>query len=211
MDSIEKLTELFREFPGIGPRQAKRFVYHLLSKEPRYIEEFIKLIALIKTEIHTCSSCFRLFNGSTSLTTGSSTKKDICPLCADATRDQSLLLIVEKDIDLESIEKSHAYSGRYFVLGGTAPILEKEPEKMLRSRELVTRLEKEKGMVTEVILAFSVNTEGENTAEYIGKLLKPLETKNQFKISTLGRGFSTGSEVEYADSETLKSALKNRI
>lgn len=205
MNSIEKLTELFRGFPGIGPRQAKRFVYHLLGQQPSYLERFVRLVGDIKREVCVCSSCFRLFNDSG--------KAALCRICSDDGRDQSVVMVVEKDIDLESMERSRAYNGLYFVLGGTVAILEKEPEKTVRSEELLTHLEKslKKAGLKEIILAFSVNAEGENTAEYIASILKPLQEKNGFKISTLGRGLSTGSEVEYADSETLRSALKNRL
>ncbi len=205
MNAIEKLTEVFREFPGIGPRQAKRFVYYLLLKQPAYLDTLSRLIKEIRNEVHSCTSCFRLF-GSTS-----SPSKSLCSVCADNSRDNSLLMVLEKDIDLESIERSRAYTGRYFVLGGTVAILEKEPEKTVRVRELLSHIEKNKGTIREIILAFSVNADGENTAEYVTTFLKPTIEKNGMKISGLGRGLSTGSEVEYADTETLKSALKNRI
>ena len=119
-------------------------------------------------------------------------------------------MVVEKDIDLESMEKSGVYNGKYFVLGGTVAILEKAPEKIVRSRELLQKIEKEKD-IKEVILAFSVNVEGENTSEYLSNFLQDIAAKRHLKISTLGRGLSTGSEVEYADNETLKNALKNRV
>lgn len=207
MSAIEKLTEKFRDFPSIGPRQAKRFVYFLLSKQSGYLDEIVNLIKDIKKEISQCPECFRLSpkqNG------------NLCSICTEPSRNGSLLAVVEKDIDLENIERSSAYKGKYFVLGGALPILEKDPEKRIRSRELFSRAShlSEKGILKEVILALSANAEGENTDIYIKNLLRPLQEKNQekypFIISVLGRGLSTGSEVEYADSDTLKNAFLHR-
>ncbi len=203
MSSIDKLTESFRHFPGIGPRQARRFVYYLLTKNREHLEELSNLILEIRREIHVCTFCQRFFNGRI--------ETPLCPICADPLRDKSLLMAVEKDIDLENIEKSDAYEGRYFVLGGTVPILEKEPTSRVRSREFLatTTREMEAGNLKEVILAMSVNAEGENTAEYLSQLLAPLREKG-LRVSTLGRGLSTGSELEYVDSDTIKSALTHR-
>ncbi len=203
MSSIDKLTDIFRQFPGIGPRQAKRFVYFLLTRKRDYLEELSKLIVEIRKEIHVCSFCFRFFNGREAV--------PLCPICRSPERDHSLLMIVEKDIDLENIERSDAYRGRYFVLGGTVPILEKNPEERVRSRELMATVNKEHsaGRISEVILALSVNAEGENTAEYITALLNSLRDKG-LRVSMLGRGLSTGSELEYVDSDTIKSALSHR-
>lgn len=203
MSSIDKLTEVFRHFPGIGPRQARRFVYYLLTRNREYLEELSRLILEIRREIHVCSFCQRFFNART--------QTPLCPICADETRDRSLLMAVEKDIDLENIEKSDAFQGRYFVLGGTVPILEKEPSSRVRSREFASTVQREveAGTLKEVILAMSVNAEGENTAEYLSGLLSPLREKG-LRISMLGRGLSTGSELEYVDSDTIKSALTHR-
>lgn len=205
MNAIDKLTELFRDFPGIGPRQSKRFVYFLLSRNRSYLEELARLIVDIKKEIRICPLCFRFFakNG----------KDSPCAICSDPKRDRATLLLVEKDVDLENIERSHAYLGRYFVMGGIVPILEKAPEEKVRVRELTARVENDasKNGLKEIIFAFSINAEGENTAQVVESALKPLVEKFKLKISHLGRGLSTGSELEYADGETLKSALKNRF
>jgi recombination protein RecR len=133
-------------------------------------------------------------------------------VCGDIARNQKILLVVARDSDLDAIEKSGSYKGKYFVLGGTIPILEKEPEKRVALRELVARAAAlaEKGLA-EIVLALSANTEGENTANEAARALAPLAKKRGIKISTLGRGLSTGSELEYCDSETLKNALKNRV
>lgn len=208
MNSIDRLTELFRDFPGIGPRQSKRFVYFLLSRNRGYLEELSRLVLEIKKEVKVCPSCFRFFakNGLPGQGGG-----DTCPICVDTNRDVKTLLLVEKDVDFENIERSKAYTGRYFIMGGSVPILEKEPEKKVRLRELVSKIEKESKNLKEIILAFSVNAEGEHTVFVVENVLRPLSEKHGFKVSHLGRGLSTGSELEYADGETLKSALKNRF
>jgi recombination protein RecR len=204
MDSIHKLTELFKEFPGIGPRQAKRFVYFLLSKNSEYRKEITELISELRDHIRVCSSCFRFFP---SLQT-----TNLCPICHNKNRDQRMLMIVPRDVDLETVEKSHAFNGLYFVLGGTIPILDKEPEKRIRLKELKTLVQSraEKGILKEIVLGMNANPEGEHTGETITHTLSPLIKTYNIKISVLGRGLSTGTELEYADSDTIESALKNR-
>lgn len=205
MDSIEKLTNYFFKFPGIGRRQARRFVYHLLSKNQNYLSEFADLITEIKKETAECSSCHRFF--SSKILTG-----DLCDICKDTATDTATIMIVEKDFDLENVRKSGAYGGRYFVLGGALPFLDKNPYESIRAKALFDEVEKGVKVKTlkEVILALSANPEGEHTALYVKKILEPLAEKHQLKISTLGRGLSTGTELEYSDSDTLKNAFKNR-
>lgn len=208
MNAADRLTERFRDFPGIGSRQSKRFVYFLLSKNRAYLEELAGLIISIKKEIKICDSCFRFYSQNIEMD-----QKNLCKICSDKNRDKNTLLLVEKDVDLENVEKSQAYKGLYFVMGGTAPILDKNPEEKIRLKELVSKikLEASENGLKEIIIAFSVNTEGENTSAIVEEYLKPLKEKFTLKISHLGRGLSTGSELEYADGETLKSAFKNRF
>ncbi len=204
MSALEKLALRFKDFPGIGPRQARRFVYFLLTRNKDYINELTSLIEEVKKEIKVCGTCRRFHNGGS--------KSPQCKTCADINRDKGLLMLVEKDIDLEAIEKSGGYEGYYFVLGGLVPILEKEPEKRIRQKELLALLEQKlkTNELKEIIFAFAVNAEGENTVFYLNNLLQPIIGEKGIKTSTLGRGLSTGLEVEYSDPETLKSALKNR-
>jgi|SRR3989338_9093067 len=202
MNSIHKLAEFFAEFPGIGPRQSKRFVYFLLTRNNGFLEEFSKLILKLKQEINVCSSCFRFFPKN-----HSDSKK--CNTCNNKNRDISSLMVISRDVDFENIEKTHFYNGLYFILGGSIPILEKEPETKIRQKELLNRVEKAEGL-KEIILATNLNPEGENTAEYIEKILIPLVQSKGFKISHLGKGLSTGTELEYSDTDTIKNALKNR-
>ena len=204
MDSIQKLTELFKQFPGIGPRQAKRFVYFLLGANSSYRNELIDLIETLKNNIKICTSCYRFFN--------QEQPSSLCNICNKKTRDRSTLLIVSRDVDLESIEKSGAYNGLYFVLGGTIPILDKEPEKKVRLNELVRDVSDriESGGLKEIILGLSANPEGEHTGEAISTRLRDVINKHNIRISLLGRGLSTGSEIEYSDGDTIEQALKNR-
>lgn len=204
MDSTQKLIELFKEFPGIGPRQAKRFVYYLLTRPNGYALELAKLIGEVKSSVTSCNTCFRFFakNSSTSTT---------CPICRNENRDKSTLMIVSHDVDFENIEKTNSYNGYYFILGGTIPILEKNPENRIRQKNLLDIVEKKiTSGLSEIIIALSYNPEGENTLSYLKQILRPFEEKNSVKLSTLGRGLSTGTELEYSDSDTIKNALKNR-
>lgn len=204
MDSIDKLTEIFKHFPGIGPRQAKRFVYFLLTRNKSYINEFTTLVQELQKEIQMCQECYRYF-------TKAKQTALICDICAGKNRDLDSLMIVARDIDLENIEKSHSFNGKYFVLGGTIPILDKNPEQRVRLKELLATIDdKAKSGLKEIILGFSINPESEYTADYIIKELTPHVTKYNLKISHLGRGLSTGTELEYSDADTIKNALKNR-
>ncbi len=198
MNSIDKLTELFRSFPGIGPRQAKRFVYYLLSRNGTYSEELVRAIESLKSEISQCSECQRFFPSTSS-------GQVLCRICSDLTRDSSMLMVVPRDVDLEAVEKSGSYRGYYFVLGGVVPILEKEPEKKIRISHLETRIKKDQN-IKEIVLAMNANNDGENTVQYLKEKFAGLP----LTFSILGRGLSTGAELEYADPETLKNAFLHR-
>src|SRR3989344_965398 len=199
MNSIEKLSDLFSKFPGIGPRQAKRFVYFLLSRNGDYPQELVRGIEDLKKEIMQCDRCFKFYAKNVSVS-------KTCSICLDDTIDNSLLLIVPRDVDLEVIERSGSYKGFYFVLGGVVPILDKEPEKKIRARELDFRIKSDSN-IKEIILAMNANIDGENTGEYIKDKYKK---DSGITFSALGRGLSTGAEIEYADPETLKNALLHR-
>jgi len=203
-DIIGKLTEIFVRFPGIGPKQARRFVYFLLSQTSGSLQNFAKLIAELKTDINQCELCTRFF-------ILGNKRVPICDLCLDPNRDNSQLMIIEKDIDLNNIRKLGVYNGQYAVLGGLIPILEKNPENRIRQDALVRNIEKRQAdhNLKEIIIALSVTREGDNTVEYLKSLLQPYEEKG-VKISILGRGLSSGTEIEYTDSDTIKNALLNR-
>ncbi|MEI6280667.1 MAG: toprim domain-containing protein [bacterium] len=204
MDIIDKLTEIFKEFPGIGERQARRFVYFLMSKTPAYNENLSNFILDLKKEVAQCNECFRFF-------LVENNKNKMCEICANPHTDSSTLMIIEKDSDLESIKKSRVYHGKYFILGGLVPIVEKNTKSRIRILELIEKIKKEgKENLKEIILAFSLSPQGDHTDSYVREQLHEITEKLSIKISSLGRGLSTGTELEYSDNETLKNALKNR-
>ncbi len=212
MNDKDKLAELFRKFPGIGPRQAKRMVYHLLTEEKDVVKDISKLIASIQENIQICELCFRYFEKN------KNNSNKVCSTCLDPHRDQSTMMIVSRDVDFETIEKSGVYKGVYFVLGGTIPFLSKNPTGNIRLKELVkvTLPNRLVGGLKEIILALNANPEGENTANIVESKIKEIGQANsnssgQVKITKLGRGFSTGTEVEYSDKETLKNAISSRF
>ncbi|MEK7585116.1 MAG: toprim domain-containing protein, partial [Patescibacteria group bacterium] len=186
-------------------RQARRFVDYLLTENSPAVEALARDMLELKRQANQCTSCYRFFiksNGAAEL---------VCNTCTNKNRDHSLLMVVEKDKDLEVVERSGYYGGLFFVLGGLLPILEESPAEKIRSRELVRRLEESesKVKVKEVIIALSANNEGDNTSDYLNQLLTPFKATG-LKVTVLGRGLSTGTELEYSDEETIKNALKNR-
>ena len=201
MNRITKLAEYFSRFPGIGPRQSKRFVYFLLTQPSSFHGELAKLLKELSSVVSECTLCHRFFTLDGSDTT-------VCDICSSQNRNKELILIVEKDVDLDNIERSKVYKGQYFVLGGIVPILEKDPEKIVRTRELSHRLKD--GNFKEIILALSTTPDGDNTSKFVQEFIKKLKLKSATKISELGRGLSTGSELEYSDMDTIKNALQNR-
>jgi len=204
MNNLERLTDIFRQFPGIGPRQAKRFVYFLLGTSDAYREILSREILGLAAHVSICSSCFRFFEKKNQ-------QSSLCSICSDISRDGTSLMIVAKDVDFEAIEKSRVYNGYYFILGGILSLIEKDPESKVRTRELVSRLESFAGQgLKEVILALSLNSEGEHTLEFIENIIGPTIKKHGIKVSILGRGLSTGTELEYSDAETIKNALAGR-
>jgi recombination protein RecR len=204
MNSIEKLIKIFSEFPGIGPKQARRFVYFLINKNESYIDEIKNEITELRKGVSSCSDCKRYFFPKHDAQT-------LCSICLDKNRDASILMIVSRDIDLENVEKSNNFNGKYFVLGGLVPILDKNPEQRIRLKELLALVSRmsDKGL-KEIILGLDANSEAEYTANILKSSLSPITTKYSIKISELGRGLSTGTELEYSDPETIKNALKNR-
>lgn len=203
MDEIDKLAQIFKEFPGIGERQARRFVYFLMAKNANYSENLSQSILELKRGVTRCTECYRFF-----LNKNNASQK-VCSICENANTDDSILMVVEKDSDLESVLKSRVYNGKYFVLGGLVPIVEKATLSFVRIAELKNKINKEKNL-KEIILAFALSPVGDHTDFYLRNELKDLVEKNNITISSLGRGLSTGTELEYSDNETLKNALKNR-
>jgi recombination protein RecR len=193
--SIQKLIDIFSKFPTVGPRTAARFVFYLLGKKKEEIDELVAAIQDLKKNVKICSFCFKPFEGETAL----------CQICSNPSRDRTLLCIVEKETDLLSIEKIKKYRGLYFILGGTVSRFKKADIEKLRIKELEERIKKHPE-IKEIILAINPTLEGEATTLYLERLLKPYNKK----ITRLGRGLPIGGELEYADEETLSSALESR-
>jgi len=204
MSSLDNLIRHFEQFPGIGSRQAKRFAFHILTLSQTDRTELGSLINSLNDTVIECTSCRRYFTRNGGDTT-------LCGICSDPNRDRTKLLVVERDNDITPIERSGVYDGLYFVLGGTIPLLDGKEASRVRSNGLkhVTEERLPQGL-SEVILGFSVNPDGENTARFVEQLLIPYQAAHTIIITYLGRGLSTGSELEYADPETIKSALKGR-
>jgi recombination protein RecR len=196
-DAIQKLINLFSKFPTVGPRTATRFVFYLLKLPREEIEEISLELARLKDRVKNCILCFLPFEG----------EGNFCSICRDKTRDRKTLCVVEKEPDLDSIEKTKKYKGLYFILGGTiSPLKKKSPEARIEAlKKRVSDLE-----IKEVILALNPTTEGEATALYIERLMKSLDTARDKKVTRLGKGLPVGGELEYADEETLSSALEGR-
>lgn len=194
---IQKLISLFSSFPTVGQRTAGRFVFHLLKTPKREVKEFLGAIAELKNEVSLCEKCFAPFDASSS-------KGNLCAICEDPMRDQTVLCVVEKESDLEALENTKDYKGLYFILGGAVDPLQKEQRDTLRTRELLNRLKQ--SPFVEVIIATNPTSEGEATAFYLERTFKPLN----LKITRLGRGLPVGGELEYADPETLKQSLEGR-
>ncbi|HVU75346.1 MAG TPA: toprim domain-containing protein [Candidatus Paceibacterota bacterium] len=198
MDPIERLARLFEHFPGIGPRQAQRFVQHLLRSSQANRRELIDALQSLGGSVHQCPECMRFHAG----------ENKLCGICANPDRDLSALAIIANDADLLALERSGTYRGRYFVLGGTIS-LASEKTSGLRVKALLDSLDRriQQGL-TEIILAFPANPEGDATSIRVREEIVGLFPS--LSVTALGRGLSTGSELEYADPETLKSALDSR-
>jgi len=211
--TIQKLIDLFSKFPTIGPRTAGRFVFYLLRLTEKEIKELTSAILELKEKVKLCQLCYKSFEPSAS--SGQKAGGELCEICQDPRRDKSLICLVEKETDLISIEKTRKYQGLYFILGGTISALKtraaakgKELKKLRRIQELLARVKNPE--IKEIIIALNPITEGEATALYLERLLKPFVKTQDKKVTRLGRGLPTGGELEYADDETLSSALEGR-
>lgn len=207
MNATDRLTELFMRFPGIGPKQAKRFVYFLLREHSQYKEQLIKALEELKFTGKQCEKCFRFFGDR-----NAQTAKVFCNICDNESRDHTELMIVEKELDLDAIEKTGSYNGLYFILGGLVPPLTDKPSELIRIRELTNRIHRaiEEKNLSEVIFALPVTDYGDTTTEYVEKTIKQIVGIDKIKLTHLARGLSSGLELEYVDKNTFKSALDRR-
>lgn len=211
--TIQNFIEKFSRLPGIGPRQAARLAFWILNGEKNIGSDLKKAIESLEREIKICPSCYFTIDGSTSLTIKNSEDNTInslkCHFCDNPQRERKIICVVEKETDLATIEKSGVYKGLYHVLGGLFSALDTAMPKNLKIPELIARVQnknKDAATIEEVILALSHTHEGDLTAYYLEKLLRPLKTK----VTRLGRGLPYGSDVEFADTETLSGALESR-
>lgn len=190
--SVTQLIETFTELPGIGPKTASRLAFHLLRGRSELALRLAEALQNLVEHTRFCSQCFNV------------TEQDPCPICADVSRDHSLLCVVEEPLDLLALERTEQYRGVYHVLHGALSPLEGVFAENLRIKELELRLQK--GTVREVILATNPTSEGDYTSAYLLSRLKPLGVR----ITRLGRGLPVGGDLEYADAVTLSRALESR-
>ena len=190
--ALERLSEQFARLPGLGSKTAQRLAFQVLSMPQEQAQEFADAILDAKRSIHTCPVCQNL------------TDEEMCPICADETRDHSTICVVAEPRDVIAMERSREYTGVYHVLHGVISPLNPVGPDDIRIRELLARLQD--GSVQEVIMATNPDTEGEATAMYLSRLLRPIGVK----VTRLAYGIPVGSQLEYADEVTLLRALEGR-
>ena len=190
--ALQNLSDQFARLPGIGGKTAQRLAFHVLSLPLEEAEEFAQAIVQAKQEVHTCPQCQNL------------TDRELCPICDDDTRDASTICVVAEPKDVIAMERSREYRGVYHVLHGVISPLNHVTQDDIRIKELLRRVST--GNVKEVIMATNPDTEGQATAMYISRLLRPMEVK----VTRLAYGIPVGSQLEYADEVTLSRALEGR-
>ena len=189
---VERLTEAFARLPGVGGKTAQRLAFHVLSLPDEEAEDFAQAILEAKRTVHTCPVCQNLTDG------------ELCAICGDERRDQGVICVVAEPRDVLAMERAREYEGVYHVLHGVISPLNHVGPDDIRIRELLARVAK--GGVREVIMATNPDTEGEATAMYLSRLLRPMEVK----VTRLAYGVPVGSQLEYADEVTLLRALEGR-
>ena len=190
--AIEKLIEEFAKLPSIGQKSAQRLALHVLNLPEDEVKEFADALVKARGTIKYCSVC------------GNFTDKDPCAICGNPNRDKSVLCVVEQPRDIMTMEKVKEYNGMYHVLHGNISPMHGRGPQDIKIRELVSRMRED---VKEVILATNPNIEGEATAMYISKILKPLDVK----VTRIASGLPVGGDLEYADEVTLSKALEGRV
>ncbi|MBI5743242.1 MAG: recombination protein RecR [Elusimicrobia bacterium] len=195
MKALERIIGVFRKFPGVGPKQAERFALYVVRASNPEIEDLVEALRAVKASVKYCRECFNYAEG------------DLCPVCADEHRDRSLICVVERPQDLAAIEKAKSFSGVFHVLhGAVSPAAGVTPEH-IKLKELIDRVRASDGAVKEVILATNPDADGEATAMYLIRLLKPYVQK----ITRIAYGVPLGGDIDYMDEVTLGYALKGRI
>ncbi len=190
--ALQELSDQFARLPGIGGKSAQRLAFYMLSLPAEEAKAFADAILDAKSTVHTCPVCQNL------------TDREICPICQDDMRDKSVICVVAEPKDVIAMERSGEYTGTYHVLHGVISPLNHVYQDDIRIKELLHRVAQ--GDVREVIMATNPDTEGEATAMYISRLLRPME----IKVTRLAYGIPVGSQLEYADEVTLSRALEGR-
>ena len=189
---LSKLIEQFERLPGIGHKTAQRLAFHILGLPEGQAEAFADAILDARKKIHTCACCQNLTDG------------ELCPVCSNPARDRSVVCVVEDPQDVMAFERTREYNGLYHVLHGAISPLDGVGPEQLRIKELMARLGD--GVIQEVIMATNPTVEGEATASYTSRLLKPMGVK----VTRLAYGIPVGGDLEYADEVTLSRALEGR-
>ncbi|AEF92935.1 Recombination protein recR [Desulfotomaculum nigrificans CO-1-SRB] len=189
---VARLVDEFAKLPGIGPKTAQRLAFHILNAPPEAAQNLARALIEVRQSIKRCSICCNL------------TDEDPCHICRDTTRNPKILCVVEEPRDVVAMEKARGYRGLYHVLHGAISPIEGVGPDNLTIKELLNRLQT--GEVEEVILAANSDVEGETTALYLARLLKPLGVK----VTRIAHGIPVGSDLEYADAMTLNKALEGR-
>jgi len=192
-EPLRILIEELNKLPSIGRKSAQRLALHLVKKEKKELEDLINALTDLKDKIKFCSNCYNI------------SADDLCTVCKNPKRDQSVICIVEEASDVIAIENTNEFSGLYHVLGGVLSPLSGIGVEDLKVKELIERLKQDH--VKEIILALNPDTEGETTSLYIAKLLKPLG----IKVTRLARGLPIGGDLEFTDEATIGRAVLNRI
>ena len=190
--ALQNLADQFARLPGIGGKTAQRLAFHVLSLPLEAAEEFAEAILDAKKQVHTCPNCQNL------------TDRELCPICDDDMRDQSIICVVAEPKDVIAMERSREFRGTYHVLHGVISPLNHITQEDIKIRELLMRVGT--GNVREVIMATNPDTEGEATAMYLSKLIKPFG----IKISRIAFGLPVGTDIQYADEVTLSRAIEGR-
>jgi recombination protein RecR len=189
---VQDLIDELGRLPGVGPKSAQRIAFHLLQADPADVRRLVEALTEVKEKVRFCSTC------------GNVSQDDQCRICRDPRRDLTVLCVVEEPKDVVAIEKTREFKGRYHVLGGAISPIEGVGPDDLRIRELMARLADEP--VDEIILATDPNLEGEATATYLARMLKPMG----LRVTRLASGLPVGGDLEYADEITLGRAFEGR-
>jgi recombination protein RecR len=189
---VQDLIDELGRLPGVGPKSAQRIAFHLLAADPTDVRRLAHVLTEVKDKIRFCNTC------------GNVAEDEQCRICRDTRRDLTVICVVEEPKDVQAIEKTREFRGRYHVLGGAISPIEGIGPDDLRVKELMTRLAD--GSVTELILATDPNLEGEATATYLARLVKPMG----LRVTRLASGLPVGGDLEYADEVTLGRAFEGR-